>query len=149
MSGRRQAGQARADHRDIYRVLDAHSDHRSADSGPSVNDLAVRPEARTGGDGASTAIDMLEPDLPHIVWWGRAQSDRMEVRMTTKTLAELVPGELPAGIAALPPDVQAELATTVVEARRKQRKDLEGAVMSLLDFVPRFLRGAVKKAAGL
>jgi hypothetical protein len=92
---------------------------------------------------------MLEPDLPHIVWWGRAQSDRMEVRMTTKTLAELVPGELPAGIAALPPDVQAELATTVVEARRKQTKDLEGAVMSLLDFVPRFLRGAVKKAAGL
>ncbi|QBS45088.1 hypothetical protein [Nocardia sp. CS682] len=69
--------------------------------------------------------------------------------MTTKTLAELVPGELPAGIAGLAPEVQAELATVVVAARRKQAADLETAAYSLLDFVPRFLRGAVKKAAGL
>jgi hypothetical protein len=69
--------------------------------------------------------------------------------MTTKTLAELVPGDLPAGIAALPEDVQAELAALVVRAGRKQGEDLGAAAMSLLDFVPRLLRGAVKKAAGL
>ncbi|MFC9441013.1 hypothetical protein [Nocardia sp. NPDC057030] len=69
--------------------------------------------------------------------------------MAAKTLSDLVPGELPAGIAALGPDVQAQLATVVAEARRKQAKDLETAAYSLLDFVPRFLRGAVKKAAGL
>ncbi|MEV6560679.1 hypothetical protein AB0M22_33515 [Nocardia sp. NPDC051756] len=69
--------------------------------------------------------------------------------MATKTLNDLVPGELPAGIAALAPEVQAQLATVVAEARRKQAKDLETAAYSLLDFVPRFLRGAVKKAAGL
>ncbi|MFE9581753.1 hypothetical protein ACFYO1_35630 [Nocardia sp. NPDC006044] len=69
--------------------------------------------------------------------------------MTVKTLDDLVPGELPAGIAALAPDVQAQLATVVAEARRKQAKDLETAAYSLLDFVPRLLRGAVKKAAGL
>lgn len=69
--------------------------------------------------------------------------------MATKTLAELVPGDLPAGIAALDPEVQAQLATVVAEARRKQAKDLETAAYSLLDFIPRFLRGAVKKAAGL
>lgn len=69
--------------------------------------------------------------------------------MTAKTLNDLVPGQLPAGIAALTPDVQAQLATVVAEARRAQAKDLETAAYSLLDFVPRFLRGAVKKAAGL
>ncbi|MEU7221573.1 hypothetical protein [Nocardia iowensis] len=69
--------------------------------------------------------------------------------MTKRTLDELVAGELPAGIAGLAPETKAELATVVVEARRKQAKDLEDAAYSLLDFVPRFLRGAVKKAAGL
>ncbi|MFD0361477.1 hypothetical protein ACFQZZ_08455 [Nocardia sp. GCM10030253] len=69
--------------------------------------------------------------------------------MTTKTLAELVPGDLPPGIAALPPDVLTELASVVMRAGREQGEELGAAAMSLLDFVPRFLRGAVKKAAGL
>ncbi|MFE7797462.1 hypothetical protein [Nocardia sp. NPDC057440] len=69
--------------------------------------------------------------------------------MTTKTLAEMVPGDLPAGIAALPQDVQAELVAVVDQARRKQGEDLGAAAMSLLDFMPRLLRAAVKKAAGL
>ncbi|MEV0293723.1 hypothetical protein [Nocardia sp. NPDC050710] len=64
-----------------------------------------------------------------------------------ESLAELMPDELPAGIAALPAQDRERLAATVVEAGRRQQEDLENAALSLLDFIPRMLRGAVKKAA--
>lgn len=68
---------------------------------------------------------------------------------TSKTLGELVRAELPAGIANLPAETQAELARVVVQAKRIQAKQLEEAAYSMLDLVPGFLRGAVKKAAGV
>jgi hypothetical protein len=69
--------------------------------------------------------------------------------MTEHTLAELIPGELPPGIAALDPEVQAELAKEIDDARWRQAAELKAAAFSMLDFLPRLLRGAVKKAAGL
>lgn len=65
------------------------------------------------------------------------------------SLRELVDAELPAGIAALPEPDQSELAAVLVRARRAQRQELKDAADSLLDLVPGFLRGAVKRAAGL
>ncbi|WP_330254453.1 hypothetical protein OG874_07865 [Nocardia sp. NBC_00565] len=69
--------------------------------------------------------------------------------MTEQTLAELISGDLPPGIAALAPQVQAELATALMDARWRQADELKGGAFAMLDFLPRFLRGAVKKAAGL
>jgi hypothetical protein len=68
---------------------------------------------------------------------------------TQPPLAELLPGALPAGIAALPPDAQRELAGVLAQARTAQRRELKEAADSLLELVPGFLRGAVKRAAGL
>lgn len=69
--------------------------------------------------------------------------------MTDQTLAELIPGDLPPGIAALAPQVQAQLAKEVVDARWRQADELKAGAFGMLDFLPRLLRGAVKKAAGL
>ncbi|MFX0577708.1 hypothetical protein [Nocardia nepalensis] len=69
--------------------------------------------------------------------------------MTEQTLAELIPGDLPPGIADLAPEVQAELAQAVVDARWRQADELKADAFGMLDFLPRFLLGAVKKAAGL
>ncbi|MCP2288613.1 hypothetical protein [Nocardia amikacinitolerans] len=66
--------------------------------------------------------------------------------MAQKTLDELIDGDLPPAIAALPPDRLAELAETVERAEHKEFYDLQAAANSLLDLVPKMLRGAVKKA---
>ncbi|NUS42099.1 MAG: hypothetical protein HOQ24_00120 [Mycobacteriaceae bacterium] len=66
---------------------------------------------------------------------------------SSKTLPELVP-DLPAGIATLPAADQERLARMVLQARKTQGRELKDAAGSLLDLVPGFLRGAVKKAAG-
>ncbi|MEU2254760.1 hypothetical protein ABZ540_16505 [Nocardia xishanensis] len=68
--------------------------------------------------------------------------------MAQKTLAELIPGDLPPTIASLPPDRRAELAAAVERAEAKQFDDLHEAAISLLDLLPRMLRGPVKKAVG-
>jgi hypothetical protein len=64
-----------------------------------------------------------------------------------KTLEELI-GPLPAGIAALPQQDRTELTLIYLQARRTQGRELEQAAYSLLDLLPGFLRGAVRKAAG-
>lgn len=64
-------------------------------------------------------------------------------------LRDLVSGELPAGIAALSTADQNALATVLTQARAAQRQEIKDAADSLLDLVPGFLRGAVKRAAGL
>ncbi|MFI7667306.1 hypothetical protein [Nocardia sp. NPDC049526] len=69
--------------------------------------------------------------------------------MTEQTLAELITDDLPPGIAALSPERQAELAQAIVDARWREANELRAAAFSMLDFLPRFLRGPVKKAAGL
>ncbi|WP_433755283.1 hypothetical protein [Nocardia sp. CA-135398] len=69
--------------------------------------------------------------------------------MTEHTLAELISDDLPPGIAALSPEHQAELAQAVVDARWREADELKAAAFGMLDFLPRFLRGPVKKAAGL
>jgi hypothetical protein len=66
-----------------------------------------------------------------------------------KTLTELIRADLPAGIAALPQQARDDLAAVLTDAKRTQAAELESAAMSLLDLVPGFLRGAVKRAAGL
>jgi hypothetical protein len=67
----------------------------------------------------------------------------------SETLREVVNAELPAGIAALPAETQEDLAEVVIQARRAQGRELKEAANSLLDLVPGFLRGAVKRAVGL
>ncbi|WP_433715335.1 hypothetical protein ACQP2U_15730 [Nocardia sp. CA-084685] len=69
--------------------------------------------------------------------------------MTEHTLAELISEDLPPGISALSSEHQAELAQAVVDARWRQADELKAAAFGMLDFLPRFLRGPVKKAAGL
>jgi hypothetical protein len=67
----------------------------------------------------------------------------------TETLREVVKAELPAGMAALPAETQDDLAQVLIQARRAQGRELKDAANSMLDIIPGFLRGAVKKAAGL
>ncbi|WP_433520958.1 hypothetical protein ACQPZ2_26670 [Nocardia pseudovaccinii] len=69
--------------------------------------------------------------------------------MTEHTLAELITDDLPPGIAALSPERQADLAQAIVDARWREADELKAAAFGMLDFLPRFLRGPVKKAAGL
>ncbi|WP_433723934.1 hypothetical protein ACQP0C_25855 [Nocardia sp. CA-129566] len=69
--------------------------------------------------------------------------------MTEQTLAELIPDDLPPGIAALAPQVQAELAQAIEAARWRQAGELRDGARGMLDVLPRLLRGVVKKAAGL
>jgi hypothetical protein len=66
-----------------------------------------------------------------------------------KSLAERVDGELPAGIAALSPEHQQWLADALGEAHREQGRELQAAAEESLRFVPRLLRGPVRKAVGL
>lgn len=67
----------------------------------------------------------------------------------SRSLEELVKAELPVGIVALPAQAQADLAATVARAKRTQAEELKEAAYSMLDLIPGFLRGAVKKAAGI
>ena len=54
--------------------------------------------------------------------------------------------DLPPGIAALPEDQQQILATALADERRRQREALDEAVENGLGFLPRVLRGAVRKS---
>lgn len=69
--------------------------------------------------------------------------------MIEQTLAEMISEELPPGIAALSPEYQADLAQVIEDARWRQGGELREAAFGMLDFLPRLLRGPVKKAAGL
>jgi hypothetical protein len=57
--------------------------------------------------------------------------------------------EVPPAIAALPETEVAALAGMLGDARERQRAALERALDEGLGFVPRLLRGPVKKALGL
>lgn len=69
--------------------------------------------------------------------------------MVEQTLAEMISEELPPGIAALSSEHQADLAQAIEDARWRQGGELREAAFGMLDFLPRLLRGTVKKAAGL
>jgi hypothetical protein len=75
--------------------------------------------------------------------------DRVSDQTQARPLHELVAGELPAGIASLSAADQDALAAVLTQVRTAQRQELKDAANSLLDLVPGFLRGAVKRAAGL
>lgn len=66
-----------------------------------------------------------------------------------KSLAERVDGELPEGIAALSAERRQWLSDALGEARREQGRELQAAAEDSLRFVPRLLRGPVRKAVGL
>lgn len=66
-----------------------------------------------------------------------------------RTLRERVDGPLPDGIAALSPDEQQLLADALGDARREQGKELAAAANGALEYVPRLLRGPVRKVVGL
>lgn len=66
-----------------------------------------------------------------------------------KTLADRISGDLPAGIAALSEQHQQLLADALVEARRRQGAELAAAADASLKYVPKLLRGPVRKAVGL
>jgi hypothetical protein len=69
--------------------------------------------------------------------------------MGAKPLTERVDGELPDGIAALGAEHQQVLADAIGEALREQGRELQQAAESSLNYVPRLLRGPVRKAVGL
>lgn len=54
----------------------------------------------------------------------------------------------PAGVKALSDDQLRDLADAVGEARRRQATELAAAGEKALSFVPRFLRGPVRKIVG-
>jgi hypothetical protein len=60
-------------------------------------------------------------------------------------LRELLGGEPPAGVRALPEAARAELADIVADARRRQARTLEEAFTATLKHVPFPVRGIVKK----
>lgn len=66
-----------------------------------------------------------------------------------KSLAERIDGELPAGIAALSAEHQQQLADALAGARRQQGHELAEAAEGGLRYVPKLLRGPVRKAVGL
>ncbi|MPY84008.1 MAG: hypothetical protein GEV00_11950 [Actinophytocola sp.] len=66
-----------------------------------------------------------------------------------RTLGERVTGELPDGIAALGEDDQQYLADALGAAKRSQREELAAAAEDSLRYVPKLLRGPVRKAVGL
>jgi hypothetical protein len=65
--------------------------------------------------------------------------------MSEGDIAELLGGEPPAGIAALPAAARAELAAVIVAARSRQTEDLAASFRLTLKHVPFPLRGLVKK----
>lgn len=64
-------------------------------------------------------------------------------------LTDRVDGELPAGIAGLSERHRQFLADAIGDARRKQGDELATAAENSLNYVPRLLRGPVRKAVGL
>ncbi len=66
-----------------------------------------------------------------------------------RTLADQIDGPLPDGIAALDDENKQILADALRRARRHQAAALEAAAEDALAHVPFFLRGTVRKAAGL
>lgn len=66
-----------------------------------------------------------------------------------KTLQQRLTGEPPAGIAALPAEDQQRLADAIGAARRRQGTALAAAAEESLRYVPKLLRGPVRKAVGL
>ncbi|GAA3851193.1 hypothetical protein GCM10022380_81510 [Amycolatopsis tucumanensis] len=71
------------------------------------------------------------------------------IGMAERTLAEQLGAEPPAGVAALDPAHQQDLADAVRSARRRQAAALAKAGNDALKFVPALLRPAVRKAVGL
>ncbi|MFC4001867.1 hypothetical protein ACFS2C_14110 [Prauserella oleivorans] len=65
------------------------------------------------------------------------------------TLAEQIEGLLPDSIEALDEEHKQVLADALRQARRRQAAALEAAAEDSLSHIPFFLRGAVRKAAGL
>ncbi|PRX43598.1 hypothetical protein B0I33_11458 [Prauserella shujinwangii] len=66
-----------------------------------------------------------------------------------RTLAEQLGGPLPTGIEALADEHKELLGEALHAARRRQAAALATAAEGSLDYVPFFLRGAVRKAVGL
>lgn len=69
--------------------------------------------------------------------------------MGAKPLSERVDGELPAGIAALTEGDRQVLSDAIGDALRSQGDELAAAAENSLNYVPRLLRGPVRKAVGL
>lgn len=69
--------------------------------------------------------------------------------MSETPLADRVDGDLPAGIAALSAEHRQLLADAIGDARRNQGEELAAAAENSLNYVPRLLRGPVRKAVGL
>jgi hypothetical protein len=67
----------------------------------------------------------------------------------TGALRDELRADVPRGIAALPAADRETLTRLVRDARHRQRAALEQALDDGLGFVPRMLRGPVKKALGL
>ena len=65
--------------------------------------------------------------------------------MAATELADLLGAPSPASVAALPPDVQADLAAVLADARRTQAAGLQQAFQEALRHVPFPVRGVVKK----
>lgn len=61
------------------------------------------------------------------------------------TLSEILGGEPPVGIAALPAVDQERLAQLITRAREKQARDLDAAFRATLKHVPFPVRGIAKK----
>lgn len=66
-----------------------------------------------------------------------------------KSLANSVTGALPAGIAGLDENDRAKLADMINTAVRQQAAELGEATEQSLRFVPKLLRGTVRKVVGL
>lgn len=66
-----------------------------------------------------------------------------------RTLEERVAGPLPSGIAALPSAKKQLLADALGDARRSQGQELAEAANAALQYVPKLLRGPVRKVVGL
>ncbi|MGH3432149.1 MAG: hypothetical protein ACRDQB_04865 [Thermocrispum sp.] len=64
-------------------------------------------------------------------------------------LTERVDGPLPAGVAALSDEHRQLLADAIGAARREQGLELAAAAENSLTYIPRLLRGPVRKAVGL
>lgn len=69
--------------------------------------------------------------------------------MAERTLAEQLGAAPPAGVAALDPAHQQDLADALRSARRRQAQALAEAGNDALRFVPAVLRPAIRKAVGL
>jgi hypothetical protein len=81
------------------------------------------------------------------VWQIRRRSAQQEDGMAQghERLSEEYGGDLPAGLARLTEHDAAHLADAITAARRRQRAALAEASESGLAFVPRILRGPVKR----